>query len=454
MKHLILEVILETHSSLSRLPKDSRFLKIPLTIIFSLYNISEEKKGHSYNNYLAEFEKHVNNGQELSNIIVDNFKKIFSENRHIAICCNDDISSFATIMDIELMSRIYSYESIFERPITENEIKMLVNRFIELLHSSKYQRYAIFHLYNLELDNIDKLQFDDCEILYISGEKIAKILGENTVTSILHSSNTGNYFLVFKDSSSPMDSNTWLDEKKAKANEILDILQLFKEGIINIDYYTFYFEPDWVNTLWRYGSFFIGQINKNETDSKYVINQSEKEELFKYFNVYKENLDKFNNLKNSKLGHTILRATKYFSNYHIVSSKEEKFLNLFIAFESLFSKSGPEYGYRMNQCASNFIADNDELGCFDFLKKLLSKRSALFHGNININNLINDDFLDDEDLKKFAKYIRISILKYIILYLKGEDDKKNILSELEKSAFNDDIKNALKEKADIDDFIK
>ncbi|MCI0454653.1 MAG: hypothetical protein L0Y68_06630 [Candidatus Dadabacteria bacterium] len=325
------------------------------------------------------------------------------------------------------------------------------------IYLTPYKRTAFLHLFNFETQGVDKLNFDDWKLENIPQYFIPKLLGESTPFSLLHPPDIGNYFLVYQDSESPKETPNWLDSKYKEALRIQGLLQYLKDEIVHIDYYTVLYQPDWVNTIWRMGTYFFRNIRRESVTPKYTISEEDIPKVQRLWEAYKRNYNKLSKLSSSKLGQAIVRADLHFSNYHSKDRKEEQFIELIIALESLFSPAGTtqELTYRISQYAGIFLSKEEKgYTIYEFIKDMLKKRGSLFHGQYDLAKVEKDQFLLAEEIKRFASYIRCAILGFIILYLRNEWKLEEIQDKLEKALFDSEIRNEIIKKTDLEQFIE
>lgn len=431
-----------------------KYHQIPLTLILMLWDeMNPQSRISDYDEIRSGIESSGIMGSELRTEYIIELKKILENDPHLSICCGDQILNLATAIDLFYLSDLirismgsqHGAAAVFLYPIFENRIYL-----------SEYKRTAFYHLFNFEVEESNKITFDSWTIQNIPQPYISRLLGESTPFSRLHSPDIGNYFLFYQDSESPKDTVDWLNSKYREALEIKGLFQYFRDEIVDIDYYTVFFLPEWVNPIWRMGTYFFGNIRRSSVATKYKLTKEEVPAAHTLWKVYKKNHDKLSKLSSSKLGQTIVRASRHFSSYHSKNIKEEQFIELIIALESLFSPGvTQELTYRISQYAGIFLGKEEKgFSTYEFIKGMLKKRGSLFHGQYDVAKVEKDQFLSEEEIKRFASYIRCAILGFIILYLRGEWNLEQIQQKLEKALFNIEIRHEITKKADRDQFIE
>jgi len=445
-------LIEEYYHKLSLVP--SKFSQIPLTTLSELWDQDYIYQKKEFDKNRDEFNSGGLDGEILYNDFILRAKEIFKKDKHLSICCGEMPINLATTIDLYCLSSIFSTETFFDNKLSNENLNKYIDSFIDKIYKDKYKRSAIFHLFNLEVDKDLDIKFGEWSLIKIPHESIPVILGESTPFSRLHFPDVGNDYLIFEDSEQPKDSYEWIKDKYKEAQEVEEILQFFKDEIINIDYYTFYFTPYWVNQIWRMGIFRYGNIRSINPNTKYTIMSQEIDNIKKYWNLYNNNISKFKNIEKSKLGLVIQRAARHFYIYHTKDKTEEKFINLIIALEALFS-FGQEVTFRMSLYTAIFLEENKNgEDNYQFVSKMLKLRNKIFHGNYTLREIEEDKFIDDDDLIKLSSIIRKAILGFIVLYLRGDDKKEDIINKIESSIFNLDVRDELVKTSNIDNFIE
>jgi len=281
-------------------------------------------------------------------------------------------------------------------------------------------------LYNFEY--VEKeLKFEDFSIIELHENFIPRLLGEKGSLSQFHASGIGNYFIQYSDNESPYDYPTWLDTKHVEAIGLLSLLQFFKDGVIDIDYYTIYFTPSFVNEIWRFGNYYNGEIKSTSRNKKYILTKEDIKTLLQYRSVQTKFADRFNEA-NSQLGKVLTLAQRHFANYHSNEIIEEQLLDLIISLESLYSPDDRiELSHRIRQYAGIFLRNQmDSRDVYEFLNEMLKKRGALVHGGYDIREVEEGRFLSVDEIMKLASIVRKSLINFTVLYLKGENSRTQV----------------------------
>jgi hypothetical protein len=81
---------------------------------------------------------------------------------------------------------------------------------------------------------------------------------------------------------------------------------------------------------------------------------------------------------------------------------------------------------------------------------MYKRRSKLFHGSYDTNK----DLLTAEEAELLAGMIRMSILRFFVLYVKGENSRDNILEKLDKGVLNSKILKQVRNDSDPQRFVE
>jgi len=445
-------LVKDYYKELKSLPAELKH--IPLTSLSGLWDKNSDFKTEQFDQWRDKYKAAGIDGEHLYKIFTDKAEEIFQYDEHLSICCGGITMNLATAIDLFCLKSIYNTETFLNENISKELLNKFIDSFIKQLYENQYMRSAIFHLFNLEVKDVPKLKIGEWKIINIPQQNIPMILGESTPFSRLHFPDVGNYFLLFEDRGQPNDSVNWIKDLYQQVVQIEGILQFVKDEIINIDYYTFYFTPNWVNQIWRMGNFYYGNIRSINPRNKYTIGLGDLGVINRYWSLYEKNKSKFDHIDKNNLGQVIRRAIRHFQIYHTKDNKEEKFLNLIFALEVLFSP-GQELTYRISLCAAIFLDhDNKANIIFDFIKKMLNIRNQLVHGGYDLKEIEQDRFIIDDDLYKLASIIRRAILGFIILYLRGETTKDSITEKIQSCIFNFEERSKLIKSTNLDNYIE
>lgn len=159
----------------------------------------------------------------------------------------------------------------------------------------------------------------------------------------------------------------------------------------------------------------------------------------------------------TKLRQFLLRAGEFYQESIVQKDAVTRLINLAIALEALFSPSDTgELSYKICLYASLLISQdsNERTDNFKFLKEMYKRRSKLFHGTYDVVKYQQGDFVTDEEAQRLASIIRASILRFLVLYLKGENSRDNILDKLSDGVLGSQIVEKLRLESDPQTFIE
>jgi hypothetical protein len=84
---------------------------------------------------------------------------------------------------------------------------------------------------------------------------------------------------------------------------------------------------------------------------------------------------------------------------------------------------------------------------------MYSRRSALFHGQYDVDAYLDGKFVTDDEIEKLASIIRRSILKFLVLFLRGCNSHQDILDRLNLCMLDPDEARRMSEESDINTLI-
>jgi hypothetical protein len=222
---------------------------IPLTVVFGLWDKESGYSGSEWDTARKLLGESGIDGEAIYNECCERINEVFNEDKHLSICCGNIPINLATAIDLFYLGSRLKTEQYLGNPLNHNQISNLKESFENELYREEYKRFALFHLFHLEIENKVPLQIGNWAIGEIPPEHIPAVIGETTPFSRIHLPDVGNFYLIHEDSEPPNDSFDWIIAKYEEARHIEGLLQYFKDGIVHIDYYTFYFVPPWVNTI-------------------------------------------------------------------------------------------------------------------------------------------------------------------------------------------------------------
>lgn len=354
-------------------------------------------------------------------------EEILSEDQHLKECCESALN-LAYYVDGNFIEMLVT--PIEENRVTDETYDGFFNIFSEFTYSQQFRKLTLSHLYNFESPETI-LRFAGVNVMRLEASDITDVIGDTSIYNFLHNHQTGDYFVITESTGGCPNVVDWLFRERGIAIDFMGLLQYFKDGIIDIDYSTPYFLPEWVNRVRKRGLSFVGEpkrIPYKDATQFYTLSRAEAEDVNRWWLIYQmpQVATRLDDLQN-KLRQVILRAGTCYEASIERNDVESRLINLSIALEALFSPSDrSELGYKIALCASLLVSNESErIDNFKFLREMYKKRSALFHGTYHQGDVITVD-----QAERLAGIIRISILRFLVLYLNGENRKDAILDRL------------------------
>jgi hypothetical protein len=414
--------------------------EFPTLILLNLWN----KENQAYNDRDSQtyrqmlFEKGFNEHN-----IIKPFKDIIAHDDHLYKCCND-IYRLSVLIDKYFIPLYKNKPELYDSVVSE---------FIELVYDSgSFMKISFSHIYNFDSD-IDRIPFPQFKIVKIEDQLIPYITGEPTYfPSFLHPPGVGNYFITFQENHyiDDKDVGNWLQEAHKRGSEVINVLQYINDGIVHIDYTGLYFLPQWVNVLRRPGIYMVGRprITFFQGGKNYFLDSQGRqtfEDMFVLYDRYKSRIfDDKCDLRNS-----IRHAANYYELSLATERLEDRFIDLWISMEALFSPSkGDQLSHSIPENAAFFLGEKpqEREDIFNKLRSLYGKRSKLVHGVIK--NVLNLD-----EVEGLSSLVRTSILKFTTLQLRGYKSVDKVHKTIRSGIFDPDALQKLRSESSIEKFI-
>jgi hypothetical protein len=408
---------------------------------------------------VPEDQQHSSNRQANRQVLESGFEgervkreleETLSEDHHLKECCESPLN-LAYYVDGNFIATLVTL--IEENRVTDENYDGLFNIFSEYTYSQQFRKLTLSHLYNFESPEII-LRFAGVSVMRLEASDITDVIGDISIYNFLHNHQTGDYFVITESTGGCPEIVDWLFRERATAIDFMGILQYFKDGIIGIDYTTPYFLPEWVNRVRKRGLSFVGEPKripyKNATQF-YTLSKTEAEDVNRWWLIYQtpQIAARLEDLQN-KLRQVLLRAGTCYESSIERNDVESRLINLSIALEALFSPADKiELGYKIALFVSLLVSNQAErIENFRFLREMYKKRSALFHGRYHEGNVITQ-----EQAERFAGIIRVSVLRFLVLYLKGESSREAILDRLSDGVLNSLLIEQIRIESDPQTFI-
>jgi hypothetical protein len=379
-------------------------------------------------------------------------ERVLSEDQHLRECC-DTALNLAYLVDYFIFDAVTLIE---ENKLTDDAYDELFLRFSQITYNQPFRKLTLSHLYNFDSPETI-LRFNRVQIMRLEASDILEVIGDIAVYNFLHNHQTGDCFVITESLGGCPNVVDWLYSERAVSLEFMGILQYFKDGIVDIDYTAPYFLPEWVNRIRKRGLAFVGdprRIPYANGTRFYSLVEREVTEVNRWWQIYQTPhvSGRLENLQN-KLRQALLRAGDFYESSMQQKDAVGRLIHLAISLESLFSPSDKEeLSYKISLYASLLISGdtNERVENFKFLRQMYKRRSALFHGTYSVDK----ELLTTEEAERLAGVIRVSILRLLVLYLKGEEKRENILTMLSDGVLNSTIVEQIRIESDPQRFIE
>jgi hypothetical protein len=359
--------------------------------------------------------------------------ELLAADAHLKACCQ---TAWGLARGIEVLSPIAIRSSGLSWDEGGQEIA--VARMLGILYETEYQRETYVHIYNFVSEQTPlPISVFHAEIVGLSVTDLPRLIGEVTVTSVLHDPKTGTCFTRFVDKGEEAD-NVNFQACWAAASTIVQILRFFKCGIIDLDYGAIYYRPIWVNEIRWSGIRTWGLPRRDAQKELYLLSNQELQRFVSYCKVY-EKLKPLIEETSTSLRQATALAGNYFEDHHKRTKPEEKLIDLVIALEILFSPSREsELRFRIAQRAAILLGKTapERESIRDFILRVYDARSGLVHAGESPFSTAAKKKLSDEDLVRLADYVRQAVLRFFLLRWRGESEKEKVQTLLDKCALD------------------
>lgn len=391
-------------------------------------------------------------------------EKILSEDLFLAQCCGDgqrlahalDILFFSRLSGATYTDSVPSFDFIpspFDLGIDELERS--------LYGQGAFTKAAYFHLFNFSAspENYPSAPYPGWRFEELEIRSIAQILGESSWFSFLSPPSSGTIFLVVQDSEgfNSESMNDWLTRRWGDISPYRQVLQYSKDAIVAIDYVVPYFTPSWVNNIQRGGLFYWGTPRQDgsATNLRYRLLPWDSEQIQLLWLAYQRHADKFKS-HGTSLRKAIRIAGNFFEDCHKKISRIEQFADLMIALEALYTPSDTaEHTFRISQSCALMVEGSLEAreATFEFIRSMFKRRNKLFHGQYDMSSQTPQDFITDQEIKELLSIVRRSTLKFLALYLRGEQNLDKVRKDLEKAILDETFRVGFLEKTDYESLL-
>lgn len=376
-------------------------------------------------------------------------EELLASDSHLRATCVDAFT-LAWALEVIILDHIIDHPAVVQGGPELDEA--ITNYLIAEFFSKDYTRTLYFRVFNLFMDRPEFpiLPLNAC-LRVVDDFDIPRITGEFTPTSTLHLENTGNVFLVFEDTSFENDTKWW-EDRWADADRVVGVLKYVKYGIVDIDYSAINFRPNWVNRVRRYGISMWGRPRTDVQEVHFRLDKAEHATAVRYLNAALRYRSDLEDLRPSlrRATHT---AGNYYEGHHKRTTPEDQLLDLVIALESLFSPNRQgELRFRIALNAALLLGKDpeDRNAIMDFVMDVYDHRSGLVHGG---KSPFENGKLTKVKLDHLGNLIREAILRLAVLYLRGQQDREQVLDEIKQCAFNSARLEDIRKRSDLELFL-
>jgi hypothetical protein len=389
--------------------------------------------------------------------VKQDLERIMAEDRHLTECCAT-LVNLGYLLDIEFISYAAFHKN--QQGFGDEEYDQVFDGFSEYIYSEPFKTVAASHLYNFDADD-PNLMFEGLRLVKLDAATISTILGEPTSPSFIHPHGVGQYFIVTEQLGPTDDLFAWLHQERIKATEFTSTLQYFKDGVVHVDYSVPHFFPLWVNQIRKRGIFYIGDPHRlwyAGGKRFYHLDCSEAEQVNQWWRIslFPAVAKRLGELRN-RLRQAMMRAGTFYESHYEKQDATSKLIDLAIALEAFFSPSKEgELTHRMAQAAGHLVGESvsERKEIFRFVRDMYSRRSALFHGQYDVDAYSDGKFVSDDEIEKLASIIRRSMLRFLVLFIKGSNSREEILSRLVECTLDQEASEKLIAESDPIKFIE
>lgn len=389
--------------------------------------------------------------------IKDFILAILSKDDFLNKCCGNEFINLVLTIDIIF----FRDESPLK--IAKADLTFKLKEFENLIYDSgQYNKKSYCHIFNVGSVSLpNEPIFGDYKLESLNPYDLPILIGEKSLFSSLHPFELSPLFLT-KEDSLPCNNeeiNSHILNIWQGANIYIQVLKYIKDSPICIDYVTLLYSPFWLNSVRREGIFLFGRPLRSKSNNKYDIDKDTQKLALKWLTFLssdgiKKRFDmdymQTEKIKIPELRKTISTAGTHYENYHNREEVSDKFILLIFALESLFSPI-TESTYRISMHAATLLEDygpNRNI-IFKFMSKMLKNRADLVHGR----KLFNELDISENDIERFASYIRQSMLSIIAIYLRGENSRGNLLKRLDNLVLGAENYPSFNEETNLEKFI-
>ena len=390
--------------------------------------------------------------------VVKRIQQLLHDDPHLRECC-PTVGDLVQFVDNFFIERALQFRQAGES--MERVERFYEEEFVPLTYDQgPFMSFAVSHLFNF--DSSEKsMRFPNVRLEKLDGQTVAAVFGERSIRSFFHPFGTGDFFVVSERGGQCDDWISWLFDEKHKAEQFAMVLQYFKDGVVYVDYTVPYFFPEWVNHIRRRGVYYLGTPRRYPyADGKqhYLLSRDEIADVADWWKAYTSpEVTRRLAQEDTQMRQAGMRAGEYFELNHKQEGAVARLIALAISLESLFTPRDHhgELTFRISQCASQLVGRTKEerTELFKALKGFYRKRSDLFHGRYDVQDYYNEEFVTHEECDRWASIIRRAILQFLVLFLRGENNRETVLNDLINAALDPSLGDGIRQRSSIQEYL-
>lgn len=416
--------------------------------------------------FMSKGDNHENTkevvGRGLTNeTLKTDLQGLLSRDEMLAMCCGD-FETLAKALDMlffgPLPDAIYhGKDTLLGINLSGKTIDMALDELeAKVYGQGAFKKTAFFHVFNLNMLETfhphPEWRFED-----LSYERLETMLQPSAYTAFLRSRGGMTFAVVDDFAGFDRESvSDWLSRRWWEAMAMKKSIQLALDGTTDIDYVVPHYSPNWLNNLHGGGNFNFGTPRGDNppTSLSILVTRADYSDITLTSKILKSYVEACSG-ERSTLQRAIGIAMEFFEESHRKHNRIERFANLMIALEALFTPSDKtELTLRVSQACAVLIGEKGSLvepqQIYKFLRAMFGRRGQLFHGDYDANSQTPEKFINDEELAQLYSVVRKSIVAFICLYLREHRSLSEVRQKMELSILDDDQREALKTQSSTD----
>lgn len=385
-------------------------------------------------------------------------KRLFESDPHLSSCCKT-VWGLTRFLSKHFLSYVVGDDS-------KEDFETTLKIFSDFLYCEPYRVFAVYHLFNFDAE-LDKFEINGTIFNKFSRRDAFLVFENEIVFNLFYAEGAGDFFAYREVVGAEQNIEEFGNQLRRTHDIVIDsvgVLQFVSDGLVHIDYNFLSYKPKWVNKL--YPPHPVGTPRKfphDEGRSFYLLTSEDVDTVRTWANIWNHESVQKRLEESSNLGNLVRLAIELYTSSFYQTDEAQRLLHLTFALEALFSPSdNQELSFRIRQYGSQFVgiteAERNEI--YGIVKKAYASRSKLVHGSLDVSAYIDDTLTTAADNTALASVVRRSILRMLVLLFRGRDNLKNhtkdgcIHRELEMSALNPQVAEALRRESNPEEFVE